>query len=272
MQLFKFPNSILKTWQNDLKAFICKAAKIRANVPQHFIFLDRKFGGISLMDPFDLQAQRFIASFLRYFFNSENPMAFNMALAYIQHELENNNLTLQEDQLISTKVINPNINQGLFPSQWILSLAPTETCFKIITPQNSITKDEICNQYVCQNLPRQMNFTDGGITDNLNIAAIYQTYASSSNARFLLHSAYADAFSKEACGLILAKARNPRLPTIVTDSQNCIDIKEKCKDPYKTKHPWIAQALLDTLHSTTLICLVGGWVILFLGLKRKSVN
>jgi hypothetical protein len=259
MQVMKIPKSLLDRINLAVTELFTAWAHIPRTMPKSLLFLSKSKGGCGLLDMHDLQAQRYISSALKCFFNSPNPIINHIAQVVIEESLHGERIhRIQTSKLRNWDTPSPNCTHGVYPMNWLLSLAPKDlelhdTHKKMSTSEFLVLVQGVPKHFTQNSTGRKLIFTDGGETDNTPTAAVVFGEIEQQNIKILLPQFYADSFSKELIAILtaIAKTTPENHCTIITDSMSILRTKRN-KVHSNNAHPWLT-ALLPKLPTNAML-------------------
>jgi hypothetical protein len=259
MQVIRIPRSLLDRINHTTTELYNTWAHIPRSMPKSLFFLSKARGGCGLLDAHDLQAQRYISSALKCFFNSPNPIINHIAQMVIEENFQKERIhRTQTSKLMNWDTPTPNCTHGVYPMNWLLSLAPKDLELhdmhkKMSTSEFLVLVQGAPRHFVQNSVGHKLIFTDGGETNNTPTAAVFFGEKEQQNIKILLPQFYADSFSKELIAILtaIAKTTPENHCTIITDSMSILQTKRN-KVHSNNAHPWLA-ALLPKLPTNAML-------------------
>jgi hypothetical protein len=159
--------------------------------------------------------------------------------------------------MVNWDIPSPNCMHGVYPINWLLSLAPKE--LELHGSDRIMSMAEFST--LVQGTPKRflkssqgtsLIFTDGGQVHGVPTAAVFYSRREAHNLKILLPQFYSDSFSRELIAILaaLARATASSYPAIITDSKSVLSQNAAAKS--SNTHPWLV-TLLSELPASTMI-------------------
>jgi hypothetical protein len=246
MQIMKLPRNVLERINVVTTELYNAWAHIPRTTPKALYFLSKATGGCGLLDAHDLQAQRYISSSLKCFFNSPNPIINHIAQVTIAESFKGERIhRIQTSRLVNWDIPSSNCTHGVYPMNWLLSLKPKELELhdmhkKMSMPEFSLLVQGAPRHFIQNSNGHNLVFTDGGEVNGTPTAAVFFEESEQQNIKILLPQYYSDSFSKELIAILAATTKTApnNYYTIVTDSMSVLQMKRGNAHTSNT-HPWL---------------------------------